>query len=80
VDLEIYLQARNTVEQLPFHLFISLPKKERLLNAEFLQYVYRLAQEHPAASLRELCELVRQERGLTVSISSMSRAKQRIAT
>lgn len=74
-----YSRSRNSANQITFELARSLPKLRLLWNAERLQFVRRLIKRNPNATLRELCEELRLQQGLSVSISSMSRAIRKIA-
>jgi transposase len=55
-----------------------LPKNEAILKRENLDLVRKLVQQHPTATLRELCGELRREYNLTMSITSMSRALKRL--
>lgn len=74
-----YRHDRNEEEQIPFELERSIPITPRTFFKDYTDTLVRqLLEQHPAATLRELCEHVRREHNLTVSISSMHRALQRL--
>jgi transposase len=75
---EIYSRSRNSVKQIPFELAKSLSKMRPLWSGERFRYVRLLTDRKPNTTLKELCEQMRVEQGLSVSISSMSRALKRL--
>ena len=71
-----YLRARNSVEGTPFELSLSLPKP--FWDDERLGFVRRFAQEKPESTLRDFCERLQQEEGLSVTNSQMFRALKQL--
>jgi site-specific DNA recombinase len=63
------------IDYVNFELFGKLPEKPfSILSNEGLELVLLLKQKQANPTLRELCDRVREERGVEVGISSMSRA------
>jgi site-specific DNA recombinase len=75
---ETYSRSHNSVNQITFEIAKSLPKLRPLWTEERLRVVRRLIKRKPNAKLRELCEWVRVEQGISVSISNMSRALRKL--
>ena len=76
-----YLHAHNPVlelEEVRFELHKSLPQAKPLFKKENLLLVRRLIEQHPKATLQQLCEMVQREKGFRVYTSSMHRAQMRL--
>jgi transposase len=65
-------------EVLRYEVTRPLPKNEPILKRENLDVVRTLVQRQPTATLKQLSDELRRVYGLTMSVTSMSRALKRL--
>jgi hypothetical protein len=72
-----YRYGRNSVDDdldVFFELLKAMPENPIPLHQQITrELLYRLIEQHPGATLQQLCELVKLEFGVSLSITSMSR-------
>ncbi len=75
-----YLRDRNSVDAITFELDKPLPRTPPLSysDEDDLVLVQSLLKKHPDATLKRLCGYLHTEYHITVTISNMSRAVQRL--
>lgn len=72
-------EGENLIDHISFEIFKALPQKPfSILSDEGLELVRLLKQEQRDPTLQELCNRVREERGIEVSMSHMGRALRRL--
>jgi hypothetical protein len=63
-----YPNAHNSVSNVSFQFLKAMPETPPPLHLQLdSEYLAHLVQQHPTATLRELCDIVLRERGLTIS-------------
>lgn len=76
---ERMFETENFIRPVNFELFKELPQQPfSILSDEGLELVQLLKQKQRDSTLRDLCDEVRKERGIDVSLSAMSRALRRL--
>src|SRR5581483_9939697 len=73
-DMTPYHHGRNPAGYVCFELRTPLPGTGPLFTDDDLRFIRRLAKDHPRLTLKEMCDRLRQERSVAVSITSISRA------
>jgi len=69
-----YSEDRNSVDDVSFELLKGMPENQIPLRQWLKpEQLHRLIEQYPRASLKQLCEQVRLELGVSLSITSMSR-------
>jgi site-specific DNA recombinase len=77
-DMTLYRRDPNSVE-FPFEISRSFPDKTLALYEQFdSAFLYRLVQQKPSATLKELCDLVLKDRGVIISEQSMCKLLLRV--
>lgn len=72
-------EGDNFIDHVNFELFRKLPEKPfSILSEEGLELVRLLKQKQGDPTLRELCDQLREERGVEIGLSSMSRALRKL--
>ena len=73
-----YPRGRNSVECIPFQLSQVLPQPILPLHHQIAREDLRqLVERYPTATLRQLCEQVSREQGITMSTTAMCRLVKR---
>lgn len=68
-----YSHDRNSVDEILFELLKAMPETSPLSQKLTPMTLYRLVNQHPRATLKDLAYLVQDECGVLPSITSMSR-------
>lgn len=78
-DMEFYTYVRNPASDSTFEILKLLPDVPPTLYQQFDSIsLQRLVERHPNATLQELCEVVKKERGMVLSPQSMCKALLRV--
>jgi len=79
VACSIYGRAPNAVHEVTFELIRSVPQRPPTLRDQLDDFFVRsLVKRHPGLTLQELCEQVRQEKGVTLAKTSMDKILLRL--
>ena len=73
-----YSHARNSVDDLFFELLKDMPENLPLhlrLGEGFLRQMVR---QHPTVTLQQYCQMIEQQRGITISLQTMCKLLVRI--
>jgi|GEM_PF-4739595 len=74
-----YRRAPNSVHEVTFELIRSLPQKPPTLREQLDDFFIRsLVKRYPGRTLQELCQLVKQEKGVTLAKTSMDKILLRL--
>jgi hypothetical protein len=73
-----YSHDRNTVEGVPFEFLKPMPQMIPLRQRLTPDVLRQIIEQHPKATLVELCERARQEYRVALSFTSMSRLLRQV--
>ena len=77
-DMTSYSHDRNSVEEVFFELLKSTPENLPLLQQIGEDFLRRLVERQPNATLHEYCHVIKRERGITLSPQTMCKLLARI--
>lgn len=73
-----YSHDRNSVEKVNFELLKSIPENSPLLQQIGEDFLRRLVEQKPNATLHEYCHVIKRERGITLSLQTMCKLLARV--